>query len=512
MKFASFLAAHAKMHGHKEAIICEGRRLSFRELEASTNRIARGLRSAGVQVGDRVVVYLPNGVEFVQAFIAAIKAGALAVPVNLPLSAPEIAHILGDATPKAAFICGTTQTTFARAASGLPAVVRIGTDQHCDADLRMDELAAEGDDSPLDVPHDAIDCMVGYTSGTTGRAKGVVLTQSNYLYVNGYLNGWHWGLTGDDRHLCTTPLAHRTGMARLMNVIFHGSTLVIMPRFDAAEATRLMRQERITVLGMVPTVGRMLLDEVESSPESFSSVRVALVTGEAFPLDVKKRLYAALPNVRFYSFYAMTEAGAIAGLDSSEQLTYPSSVGRIWPGVEVKLVDNRGFEVATGEGGEIWVRSGPPGLYSTMREYFRRPEDTAKTLHDGWVATGDMGRFDAEGYLYLMDRKKDMILSGGYNIYSKEVESAIQEYPGIRDVAVIGVPDSMFGEAVAAYVEAEEGVEMSAQAVIDHCRELIAGYKKPKYVFFVKTLPRNSTGKVLKTALREQYRVEHPGH
>lgn len=332
------------------------------------------------------------------------------------------------------------------------------------------------------------------------------------MFVNGYLNGLHWGLGAEDRHLCTTPLAHRTGMARLMNMVFHGSTLVLMPGFEAREAARLVRDERITVLGMVPTVGRMMLSEIESRPQDFASLKVALVTGEAFPLDVKQRLIGALPHVRFYSFYAMTEAGAIAGLDSAQQLTHPAAVGRVWPGVDVKLVDSNGKPAKNGEVGEIHVRSGPAGLCSTMREYLNRPEDTAATLRDGWVATGDMGRFDADGFLYLVDRKKDMVLSGGYNIYSKEVELTILEHPAVKDVAVIAVPDATFGEAVAAYVEIADGATVDAAAIIEHCRQRIASYKKPKHVFFVQSLPRNSLGKVLKAQLREAYGVAQLQH
>jgi long-chain acyl-CoA synthetase len=223
---------------------------------------------------------------------------------------------------------------------------------------------------------------------------------------------------------------------------------------------------------------------------------------------VKQRLHAALPHVRFYSFYAMTEAGAITHLDASEQFTHATSVGRPWPGVDVKLVDAAGAAVPTGEVGEIWVRSGMPGYFSTMREYFRRPEATAETLRDGWVATGDVGRFDADGYLYLMDRKKDMVLSGGYNIYSKEVELALQSHPAVADVAVIGVPDATFGEAVAAYVELQPGAQVEVEALITHCRQLIASYKKPRHVIFVPSLPRTSTGKVLKVELRERFRAD----
>ena len=509
MKFGSFLASHARVMGAKDAVVCQGSRLTFAELEASSNRIARALRQQGVAVGDRLAVYLPNGIEFVQAFIGITKAGALVVPINLPLSAPEIAHMLSDCTPRAIFINEQTQAMYGRATHELPGsapILRIGCDESCPADFRLAEIASQGDSTPLDIPFDADACMVAYTSGTTGRAKGVVLTQSNYLFVNGYLNGYYWGLNAQDRQICTTPLAHRTGMARMMNMILHGSTLIAMPYFNAQEAARLVREERITVFGMVPTVARMMLPEVEACPEDFASVRVMLATGEAFPLEVKRRLHEALPQVRIYSFYAMTEAGAITNLDASEQFTHPTSVGRPWPGVDVKLIGSDGGEVAAGEVGEIWVRSGMPGYFSSMREYYRRPEATAEILVDGWVVTGDMGRFDADGYLYLVDRKKDMVLSGGYNIYSMEVELALQSHPAVAHAAVIGVPDPVFGESVAAYVELNSGAAIDAQALIDHCRERIASYKKPKYVIFVRALPRTGTGKVMKGVLREQFR------
>lgn len=505
MKLASFLASHAAVMGEKDAVVCNGQRVSFRELEDATNRIAWALREVGVRPGDRVAVYLPNSVEFVLSFIGTIKAGALAVPINLPLSAPEISHILTDCSPRAVFLDTSTETVYERAEAGLSPLLRIGADELCSARLRISTILREGRADPVDVPFDHDDCMVGYTSGTTGRAKGVVLTQANYLFVNGYLNGYHWRIGADDRHLCTTPLAHRTGMARLMNMIFHGATLFIMPRFDAAEAARLAQEERITVFGMVPTVGRMMLPEVESRPERFASVRVMLVTGEAFPFEVKQRLHAALPQVRFYSFYAMTEAGAITGLDASEQFTHPNSVGRPWPGVDVKLVDEAGRDASPGEVGEIWVRSGRPGFFSTMREYLGRPEATAETVRSGWVATGDVGRFEPDGHLYLMDRKKDMVLSGGYNIYSKEVEMALLSHPSVAGAAVVGVPDPVFGESVAAYVELERGATADPDALVAHCRQLIASYKKPKYVVFVTELPRTSTGKVRKNLLREQF-------
>jgi len=288
----------------------------------------------------------------------------------------------------------------------------------------------------------------------------------------------------------------------------HGCALVIMPKFDAAEAARIIEAERVTLLSMVPTVGRMLLRELEARPERFASLRAALVTGEAFPVEVKRRIHEALPQMKLYSFLSMTEAGNLTILKTDEQFTRPTSVGRVIPGVELRLVDAERRAVGEGEVGEIWVRTGEPGRYMIMRCYFNRPEATREALRDGWFATGDMGRFDADGYLYIVDRKKDMVLSGGYNIYSKEVELVLLEHAAIQDAAVIAVPDEVYGEAVAAFVELRPGMSVSAEELVAWCVKQIASYKKPKHVRFIDAMPRNSIGKVLKQKLRELYADE----
>ncbi|MCX7157966.1 MAG: fatty acid--CoA ligase family protein, partial [Proteobacteria bacterium] len=344
-----------------------------------------------------------------------------------------------------------------------------------------------------------------YTSGTTGKPKGAIITQANYIMLAAYINGLQWNLTPADRILATTPLAHRSAFQRLLNMVCAGASLVVMPRFDAKEAARIIEKEGITLMGMVPTVGRMLLPEIEAAPERFRTLRAAVVTGEAFPVEVKQRLLRVLPKLELHSFFAMTEVGAITNLGPSEQFDKGASVGRVNPGVELKLVDDKGERVPVGDTGEILVRSGPPGSCLTMRGYYNNPEATREAIDNGWVKTGDLGRFDAEGYLYIVDRKKDMVLSGGYNIYSKEVEAAIMGVPGVHDVAVVGVPDAVYGEAVAAFVETHPGQSVAAEHIIEHCRENIASYKKPRYVRFVNALPRNSTGKVLKYELRQGF-------
>jgi acyl-CoA synthetase (AMP-forming)/AMP-acid ligase II len=218
---------------------------------------------------------------------------------------------------------------------------------------------------------------------------------------------------------------------------------------------------------------------------------------------LKQQFIELLPDCKLVSFFAMTEAGAVTSLSHEEQFSHPKSVGRPMPGIEVKIADDAGCELANGEVGEMLVRSGQPGAYTMMKGYLNRPEENAAALKDGWFRTGDLAYADADGYLYIADRKKDMILSGGFNIYSKEVENAILGCAGVADAAVVGVSDETYGEAVAAFVELEEGAALDAEQIVAHCRDAIASYKKPKYVVFLDALPRNTIGKVLKRELAD---------
>ena len=505
MKFASFLASFARSTPDKDAVICGADRLTFGELHDSTDRLAHSLRALGVGVGDRVAILLQNTPEFVRAFLATSKAGGIAVPVNTRLAPAEIAWILADSAPKLVFISSETRELYERAAVEANDVLRVVVGPARAGEHTIGALIASGVPGPLEVPPDFDDSMIVYTSGTTGKPKGAILTQANSIIPNGYLNQLQLGVSARDRQLVTTPLAHRTGFARVTNMILHGCTLVVMPRFEPAEVARVVREERITVIGMVPTVGRLMLGEIERAPENFATLEVLTVTGEAFPLEVKQRIHRALPKVRMYSFFAMTEVGAMTLLAPDEQFTHPTSLGRLNPGVELRLVDADGGDVPPGEVGEMWVRTGEPGRYLTMRCYFNKPEATAQTIREGWVATGDMARMEPDGHLYIMDRKKDMVLSGGYNIYSKEVELVLQSHPAVLDAAVIGVPDPIYGEAVAAFIELRPGANASGEEIVAHCRDRIAGYKKPKYVRFLAPLPRNSTGKVQKFELRRAF-------
>jgi long-chain acyl-CoA synthetase len=288
-----------------------------------------------------------------------------------------------------------------------------------------------------------------------------------------------------------------------------GSSIVIMPSFNPVEAVDLIEREGVTCIGCVPTIARLILPEIERRPESCAKLRAMMATGEVFPVGLKKRLLAAIPQLQIFSFFAQTECGFIACLRPEEQGTHPESVGRAVPGVEVRIVDENLNDLPDGEPGEVIVRCGMPGEFMTMREYYNRPDANKETiLEGGWVRTGDVFRRDADGYLYFVDRAKDMIVSGGLNIYSKEVELALIDHPSVADAAVIGVPDAEYGEAVMAFIQMEDGQTSSEAEMIDHCREQIASYKKPKYVRFIDALPVTGTGKVQKQVLRRSVEDE----
>ena len=501
MRLEHVLAGHALRRPAHVAVVCGEQRVGYAELHAAIRRAAAGLDRLGVRSGDRVLIYLPNGVEFVQLAYAAFTLGAIVVPVNTRLSAHEVEHIASDSQPAVfAYHAGSRE-----ALCGIVAQLRgcrtVVTGEARAGEVAFGDLAAVAGPLPA-VPLEAEDCMIIYTSGTTGKPKGAVITHANQLIQHGYINAVEWGIGADDRYLVTTPLAHRTGLGRLTNALCLGGTVVVMGKFDSALAVELIRRERITVIGMVPTVARMLLPHIESDPDKCSSLRRLIVTGEAFPVELKRRVIALLPNAQLCSFFAMTEAGAVTSLGHAEQFTHPASVGRPTPGVEIRLIDDAGNDVGVDEVGELLVRGGAPGRFITLRAYYNRPQETAAAIRDGWIYTGDLARRDADGYLYIVDRKKDMVLSGGYNIYTKEVEQALVSHQAVADAAVIGVPDAIYGEAVAAFVELRPGAAASAETLIEHCRTLIAGYKKPKHVFFVDTLPRNALGKALKNELR----------
>ena len=435
MRVEALLFRQAARRPDHVAVVCGARRLTYRELEQAARA-----RAQSFPAGSRVAVRLPNSIEFVVDACAAWIAGAVVVPVNTRLAPPEVQFIL--------------------------------------------------DDIQAPVKNDPQDCLILYTSGTTGRPKGAIHTHGNVVVQNVEHHVAALGIGENDRFLATTPLAHRAGVARMVNALGVGGTLYIMEKFDPAQALELIERERISVAGLPPTVLRMMLPALRDAPGRLDSLRRVVVSTEAFPPHLMQEVAGLLPQVQFFGVYGMSEA-AVSCADLAEQLERPGTVGKPLPGVEVGISKE----------GELLVR----GKDAVMRGYFNRPEANAEAFRDGWFHTGDLARMDAEGYLYVVDRKKDMVITGGYNVYSKEVEQVLTEHPDIADAAVVGVPDPVYGEAVAAFIELRPGARLSAESVVEHCRDLLAGYKKPRHVLFVESLPRNSLGKVLKAELRKRF-------
>lgn len=508
MRLESMMLAHAQRTPDKDCLVVGEHRLTYRQFAAGCHALAVGMHRWHVEPGQRVLIYLPNSVEFAQALYATFMLGAIVVPVNTRLTLQELRYFIEDSKPSVVILPASHDEALALVRNGYPDVrLLLAGESHGElpsGTSTFTELGQSTDESLPEVPLSAEDGMILYTSGTTGRPKGALITHANCVVQHGFLNAIEWSIGRDDCFLVTTPLAHRTGLARLLNAFSLGGKLVVMGRFDADAAVALIEREQVSALGMVPTVARMLMPVLVETAERCASLRHVIVTGEAFPVELKRRLIELLPLVQLHSFFAMTEVGSITSLGHEEQFSHPASVGRPTAGIEVKIVDERGHTVAVEDVGEILVRAGVPGRFTTMRGYYNRPDETAAAIVDGWVRTGDLGRFDVDGYLYIVDRKKDMVLSGGFNVYTKEVEIALHEHPDVADAAVIGVPDDVYGEAVAAFVELRPGATLTEAALIEHARTRIASYKKPRHVFFVDALPRSPLGKVLKSVLRAQ--------
>lgn len=509
MNVGTLLTSYAKRNPERPAVICANRRLSFRELDALTNQIADALIKHGIKVGDRIAVCLPNSIELIGIMGGVLKAGAVVVPISGRLTMAERELIFEDAKPAATFFDQRMRQSVRKANAALANSFLIAVGGSEDGEWDFDRFLSKGSPAPaISLPVEPVDAGITYTSGTTGRPKGVISTHVGIVVAQGYMQAVEFGLRSDDVALITTEIALRTGMGRVSNSFCLGSTMVLMPHFEAKEALNLIEREKVTVIGLVPTIARMLIPEIRRRPEACKTLRVMMATGEAFPVDVMAELVELLPQLGIYSFYAQTEAGIVACLRPAERLTHANSVGRPLPGVEIRIVDADMKDVALGETGEVLVRNGKPGQFSVMRAYYNQPKATAEALVDGWLRTGDMGRLDEDGFLYLVDRLKDMIISGGLNIYSGEVEAALLKHPALAEVAVVGVADAEFGESVVAFVRLKAGQSVAPEILIEHCRPYIAGYKKPKYISFIDELPRNSNGKVMKRELRERAAAE----
>jgi long-chain acyl-CoA synthetase len=490
----------------KKIALVEGqKRVSYSELNRRVNQLANSLLALGVQKGDKASLYLNNSIEFAEIYFALSKLGVIVVPINFRIKGKELLHIVRHSDSTLLFFNDTTRQNVELLRKNLESIKKFIFVDNLPSDwyvLYRDLFDGNDQDEPPVVVQEEDIHSICYTSGTTGLPKGAVLTNLNIFVHHYYVTSSEFGVTHEDIFLATTPLSQRIGWGKLINSIALGCTLVLTPFFDAEETMRIIEKERVTILSIVPTIGRLILQLPHLESYDTGSLKMFFVTGEAFPIEVKKGLIEKFPHVKIVSYFASTEAAIITSMIHENLLAKPTSVGHPLPGVEVKIVDDDGKEVPLGEVGEIITKCGKPGMFSMMKEYYKDPLQTKEAFIGEWLKTGDMGKFDQEGYLYIVDRKKDMIISGGFNIYSREVESVLESNEKVAEVAVIGVSDETYGEAVKAFIVLKQGAKATEEEMIEYCKANLASYKKPKHIEFVRMLPRNSVGKVLKYKLK----------
>lgn len=481
-----------------------GRVITHGELKDRAARLVSAMMAAGVRRQDRVAILGRNGIEFGQVLAATQLSGIILATISFRLSPPEVLDALGRVAPSIVFCDDEFAPMIDELAPqlpGQPQLVSLGEAAH--PGMRsLDEFVAEGvtDQPPLIARPDDIACLL-FTSGTTGASKCCILGQRELRRVALTMNA-ELRSGSDDRALINMPMFHFGAIGIIGGVHARGGTVVLQKQFDAAEAIRLVTAERITVLHLAPVMLQSLLDELGDT-RGLDGVRTVVYAAAPMTIATLRRALSMLPRAGFLNLYGQTEA-IVSGLprelhvvDDPDAAGALGSVGFPFPGVVVRVVDDDGREVSTGEPGEIVVRSD-----SLFRGYWDDEAATLATLRDGWCHTGDVGRFDDRGRLFLVDRKKDVIITGGENVYSPEVEDAISGLPEVSACAVVGVPDDRWGEAVCAVVVPYSGSALTLDAVQDFARQKVAGYKVPRRLVLVDELPTLASGKVDKKRLR----------
>ena len=489
-----------------DAPVCRigGTTTTYRELDDLSGRAAAGLRAAGLVPGQVVALQLPNIPQFLIAYFGALKAGLVVLPLNPLLMAPELEYHLTDSAAalligfqglhaEAAKACETTGVPLylvSADASPLPEGTRPVTELISTAPL--DE---PGGDVVARGPDDT--AVLVYTSGTTGKPKGAELTHFQ-LYMNCTVAGGLFGVRSDDVVLAVLPFFHVFGLSSVINVfIRHGGCLSILPRFAPAAVLDALEADRCTVIGGVPTMLHALAQQ-DITGRDLSALRVAVSGGASLPEDIM-RTFEDKYGIEVLEGYGMTETASSCSFNRPGDRKVLSIGKPLW-GVRMRIADSSGQLLPPGREhvGEILIRG-----HNVMRGYLGRPEATAETLRGGWLHSGDLGYVDEDGFYFIVDRAKDLVIRGGYNVYPREIEEVLYAHPAILEAAVIGKPDERLGEEVVAVVALREGASVSAEEIIAYTRERLAAYKYPREIRFMTELPKGPSGKILKAALRD---------
>jgi acyl-CoA synthetase (AMP-forming)/AMP-acid ligase II len=510
-----------RLYPAKVAVVDGDQRFTYAELADRVDRLAGALAASGVQPGARAGVVMHNRHEYMETYFAAERAGAVLVPLNQRLAPPEISFILQDAGATHLILDAAHLSLYEHCRDQLPDLRTVfvvdGAASGSPANATLvDYEQAIASAAPLRQPARdwQPDDMVQlyYTSGTTGRPKGVMLTQQNVM-ANAMHAIMNMHFNEQDTWIHATPMFHLADAWSCWTFAWVGARHVFLREFTPQAYLGLMQQERVTASILVPTMINAVINDPRVREFDVSAWRLLAFGASPMPVDRLRVAMETFPDVTFMQLYGMTETAPFATriVYDRETVTGPpekqrrlASCGREIPGVQVRVVREDGGEIAPGEIGEIVMR-GP----NIMAGYWNQPDASAETLRGGWMHSGDMATVDEDGYIYIVDRKKDMIISGGENIYSTEVENAVYQHPAVLEAAVIGIPDPHWGERVHAVVVLKEGHSLEAQELTDFCRQHIAGYKVPRSVEIVDALPKTGSGKIQKSAIRERYWQEY---
>ncbi|MEO7126531.1 MAG: long-chain fatty acid--CoA ligase [Nakamurella sp.] len=503
MTLSSILAESALRYPDREAVIMGDTRITYRQLWDETRRYAAVLRDQGVGPGDTVALLMPNVPDFPRVYYAALSLGAIVVPVHALLVAPEIAYVLRNSGAKVLVVAVQLMDAGAKGAktAGVPVLATMGTIPGYEDVPRLDLLAASA--TPIDTyvqrePDDP--AVVLYTSGTTGSPKGAVLSHLN-MTMNAIVTATSViDMRTEDKLMAALPLFHSFGQTVVMNAAFFvGAGIVLMPRFEPGLALAMLVEEEITIFAGVPTMYIALLSAARADPRR-PALRICASGGSALPVAVIDK-FKQIFDVDIYEGYGLSETSPVATFNQKVYGRKAGSIGKAVWGTDAAIalaeVEDRIEFTPAGEIGEIVLRG-----HHIFSGYLGNPEATKLAKVDGWFRTGDLGRVDEDGFFYIVDRKKDMILRGGFNVYPREVEEVLATHPGVAQVAVVGFPDDLHGEEICAVVvRSPEGASLTAEELIDWSKENLGRYKYPRRVEFVKEMPLGPSGKVLKREL-----------